>query len=235
MNRVRSVAPITVCLLYALYPICRIISAVCGYDFTLRNYPVFIVALAVVSVIAAVLLLSRKILLTKVQAVCSALLPPLSAINGLFLMIDSRWNASVLFALVCFGCSVLILVNFAQPRPLKIISAILSVLLVLFLLLSALILHVFVNFVNKTIVKTVTSPQNTYIAKVIDSDQGALGGNTLVDVWNCEKTVDLFLCKFSKSPIRVYTGKWGEAENMQIIWKEEHILRINSKEYEINV
>lgn len=80
--------------------------------------------------------------------------------------------------------------------------------------------------------KTVESPSGKYYAQVIDSDQGALGGDTLVDVYqDCEKTALIF--KVDKKPQRVYSGDWGEFENMQIDWKDDNCLVINSVEYEI--
>lgn len=234
LKRILSVSPMILCILYAFFPIFRIIGAVCGYDFILRNYPVSMVALTVVSIIAAVLLLSLKISLNKVQTVFSVLLPPLSAVNGLFFVLDSGWGFTILFALICYGCSIVILVKFAHHSALKIISAVLSVLLILLLLFSTLIQFIFKDFGLKTVVKSVASPQNTYVTEVIDSDQGALGGATIVNVWSNGKGIDLFFCKFSKSPVCVYTGDWGEFKDMQISWKDEHTLIINTREYYIN-
>lgn len=234
MKRILSASPMIVCILYAIFPVCRIVSAICGYDFVLRNYPVSVVFLAVASIIVSVLLLSLKISLNKVQMLFSALLPPISAINGLFFALDGGWEATAFFTLICYGCSIVILAKFAHPFALKIISAVLSVSLVLLLLFSTWIISIFGDLGLKTVVKSVTSPQNTYTAEVIDDNQGALGGNTLVNVWNNGKMIDLFICKFSQLPIRVYTGNWGEFNNMKISWKNEHTLIINSREYYIN-
>jgi hypothetical protein len=84
------------------------------------------------------------------------------------------------------------------------------------------------------VVKSVTSPQNVYVAEVIDSDQGALGGDTFVTVQNLSKTINLFVVKFSKAPVSIYSGEWGEFKNMQIQWEDEHRLTINGKEYYID-
>ena len=61
-----------------------------------------------------------------------------------------------------------------------------------------------------------------------------MGGATLVDVKiTNNKSINLLICEFSKSPIRVYAGDWGEFINMQISWKDENALIINNKEYYI--
>lgn len=223
-----------ICILYALVPLGRIVGAICGYDLVLCDYPIFIVSLTVLSVIATVLLLFLKISLGKVQIVFSALLPSLSAVNGLFLVLDSPWRATIFFALICFGCSIIILVQVAHHFALKTISVVFSVFLILLLLFSPLMNYIFGDLGLKTTVKSASSPQHTYTAKIIDSNQGALGGNTIVNVWNNRKVTDLFICKFLKSPVSVYTGNWGESDNMQISWENEHTLIINSREYVID-
>ncbi len=179
-------------------------------------------------------MLYLKISLNKTHEVFSALLLPMSAINGLFFIFYSDWKATLAFALICCGCSIALLFKFAYPIALKITSAILSILLILFLVFFAYIYLTIQDFGCHTVVKSITSPENTYIAEVIASDQGALGGDTLVDVRNNSKPINLLICNISKSPIRVYSGHWGEFENMKISWKDEHTLLINSKEYFIN-
>ena len=86
---------------------------------------------------------------------------------------------------------------------------------------------IFRNFGENTVVQTVESPDGAYYAEVIDSDQGALGGDTIVDVY--EKV----FFNISKKSQRVYQGDWGEFRDMEIYWKDEHCLVINSTEYTI--
>lgn len=89
----------------------------------------------------------------------------------------------------------------------------------------------FGNFAQDTLVKSIESPNGVYYAEVIDNDQGALGGNTYVDVY--ENVVDAMIFKVSKKPQRVYHGKWGEFENMKIYWNDENCLVINSVKHTI--
>ncbi len=91
---------------------------------------------------------------------------------------------------------------------------------------------IFFNIGQNTVVKTVESPSGKYYAQVIDSDQGALGGDTFVDVYE-KSRINAVILKVEKVPQRVYTGDWGEFENMQIYWKDDGCLVINSNEYEI--
>lgn len=75
-----------------------------------------------------------------------------------------------------------------------------------------------------TVVMTLESPDGTYVAHVIDNDQGALGGATIVKV---QKT------KGFKKSRRIYIGEWGEHRTMDIYWKDDRCLVINGVEYPI--
>ena len=81
-------------------------------------------------------------------------------------------------------------------------------------------------------VKTVESPAGAYCAQVIDSDQGAMGGNTHVEVTE-KSRLDLILFRIEKEPERVYSGEYGEYETMEIYWKDDACLVINGVEYEM--
>ena len=80
------------------------------------------------------------------------------------------------------------------------------------------------NIGTKTVVQTLPSPDGTYEARVIDVDEGALGGSTIVEV---ERNGWL------ARPKRIYLGEWGEYETMEIYWKNDDCLVINGKEYSV--
>lgn len=81
---------------------------------------------------------------------------------------------------------------------------------------------------ENTVVMTQESPEGTYFVQVIDSDQGALGGATLVEVYENRKIFGRY-----KKVERVYMGEWGEWQTMNIYWKDEHCLVINDREYRV--
>ena len=102
------------------------------------------------------------------------------------------------------------------------------ILLILFLLcLPFFLLALSLRPVN-TVVKTLDSPGGTYYAQVIESNHGALGGATYVEVYKSRGFLG-----WHKKVDRVYTGKWSEAQNMDIYWKDDRCLVINGAEYPI--
>ena len=130
------------------------------------------------------------------------------------------------------GCCCYLTVKYGKPLALKVVALVLSVLMILPICFFSFIALIFGNIAQNTVVQTVASPNGKYYAQVIDSNQGALGGDTLVVV-NQSCRINLILFKVEKKPQRVYLGDWGEFKNMQINWKDNNCLVINSVEYEI--
>jgi hypothetical protein len=86
------------------------------------------------------------------------------------------------------------------------------------------------NLGHNTIVRQETSPDESYTAVLIASDQGALGGDTIVNIeYNTTKIIG-----YGRFEKRLYTGDWEEFETMCIEWKDDHTLLINGKSYSID-
>ena len=134
--------------------------------------------------------------------------------------------------LVLLCCAFFLIYEHGRSKVIKTVFGILSLLCICFFCVVLFFRLLFGNFGENAVVKTVESPNKEYYAEVIDSDQGALGGNTFVDVYEKSiiKTPILTVCK---KPKRIYSGKWGEYKKMQIYWKDDTCLVINSVEYKI--
>ncbi len=77
----------------------------------------------------------------------------------------------------------------------------------------------------------IESPDGSRWAVLIESDQGALGGATIVRVE--EKPTKILFFTIPGKTERVYLGPWGEHEFLKLEWKNEKILLIDGKEYAI--
>ena len=90
-----------------------------------------------------------------------------------------------------------------------------------------------VGFTETKTLQTLISPDTLNVAYVIEHDAGATGGSTMVDVYeNFE--LDLLLFEIKKIGKRLYDGDWGEGRNMEVYWKDNDTLVINSIEYNIS-
>ncbi len=227
---------ILMCLLFALtilYPAGVIITACLGYSFELISVSAFAIVLAALSVCIIVLdLICKNTLENKVMRILSAIITPFSLINAVFYIFECPQIWVIACVLLSAGCCCYLTIKYGKPLSLKITALVLSALMVLPIGFFSFIALIFGNIGQNTVVKTVESPNGKYYAQVIDSDQGALGGDTLVDVYEKSK-INAILFKIEKKPQRVYFGDWGEFENMQIHWKDDNCLVINFVEYEI--
>ena len=111
-----------------------------------------------------------------------------------------------------------------------IFSAVAGVLVGLFVGLTTL----FSDFGHTEVLKTLASPSETFEARVIDVDQGALGGNTLVDVRDCRFSLDMGFCVIRRRDRRVYTGPWGEGEKLEIAWRGDETLIVGGHAYQLD-
>lgn len=181
-------------------------------------------------------LVTQKFSLNKTNLAFSAVLLPVTLLNGLFFVFGATWWISVIFVLVACVCAFVIFLYYAAPRWLKIMSSVLSVFVFLILLLTiamSALFHAFGDFGSNTVVKALLSPDGAHVARVVDSDQGALGGETFVEVESTAGAVPVFLGEFKPVPVRIYTGDWGEYMDMEIFWKGNDAVIINGKEYRI--
>ena len=236
LMRIKTPYHFLICLLFAmtiLYPIGTIIAACLGYGFKLVSVPAFAVMIAVLSVYIVVMdLVFKKIPETKTIQILLAVIMPLALINAAFYIFVCSQMLVIVSALFFTGCCCFLTVKYGKPLVLKIVALALSALMVFPVGFVSYIALIFGNIGQNTVVQTVESPGRKYYAQVVDSDQGALGGGTLVDVYT-KSGINFILFKIEKNPQRVYTGDWGEFEDMQIHWKNDKCLIINSVEYEI--
>lgn len=234
--RMKKAFAFSACLLFALtilYPAGIIVTARIGYRFELISVSAFAIALAVLSVCAIVLdLIGKNTLDNKVIQVLLAILTPLSFVNAILYIFACPQIWVIASVFLSAGCCCYLTVKHGQPISLKITALVLSATLILPVGFFSFIASILGNFGQDTVVKTVESPSGEYYAQVIDSDQGALGGDTHVDVYK-KSGIGLILFKIEKKPQRVYFGDWGEFIDMQIYWKDDACLVINSVEYEI--
>ena len=227
---------ILMCLLFSLtilYPAGVLITACLGYRFELISISAFAVAIAVLSVCIVILdLVFKNQLESKTVQILLAVITPLSLINAVFYIFECSQIWVIASVLLSAGCCCFLTVKHGKPLALKIVALALSTLMVLPIGFFGFIALILDNLGQNTVVQTVESPSGKYYAQVIDSDQGALGGNTFVDV-NEKSGINMILFKIEKKPQRVYIGDWGEFEDMQIHWKDDGCLVIDSVEYKI--
>lgn len=220
-------------VLVVLLPGGTLLSACFGYTFELASVRAFAIVTALLSVCLVVLsLLEKEGWEGSVDKVRFALLAPLSLISAVFYMLAYSRKWVVVSVFVCIACCFWLTIKHGKPLSLKIAAFMLSALLFLPICFFGFLTLIFGDFGEKTVVQSVESPSGAYYAEVVSDDQGALGGATLVNVYE-NKGINALVFKISKKPQRVYFGRYYEYENMKIYWKDDKCLVINSASYAI--
>lgn len=224
-------------VLTILYPAGTLIAACFGYNFELISILAFsgIIAFLSVCTVACTLILElvfKNMDESKRIRVILTVITPLSLLNSVLYILECPKIFVVISAFVSAGCCFFLTVKHGRPVVLKIATLVLSGLMVLPIGYFCFIALIFGNIGQNTVMQTAESPSGKYYAQVIDCDLGALGGDTLVHVYE-KGGINAFIFKIEKKPQRVYSGDWGEFKDMKIYWKDDGCLVINSAEYEI--
>lgn len=230
MRKTISVLGCILFFLVALLPLGTLLCACFGCLFQLVSIPFFAVVTAFLSLCLVIMSLTAKGTENSgTGQVLFALLSPLSLLSGFLCILECGSILVIICVVICIGCCIFLTANNGKPLALKIIASVLSAVLVLPVGFFGFISLVFGGVAVNTVVKTLESPSGTYYAQVVDSDQGAMGGDTFVDVY--EKVADLLVFRISKKPERVYQGDWRAYQNMEIYWEDDNCLIINSVQY----
>ncbi len=216
-------------IVFSLFlPLLTLVFYCIGYTVSLFSYTAFSVILALIFLAYLWICNNEEV------AKPLAFLPLFSLFNLAVYVYKSKSVVVIICMGICFICSAIIAEKACRSPKAKIASVLTSAALSVPILIFSFAVAAFGNFGVNTVVDTISSPNKTYYAEIIDSDQGALGGDTVVYVHKTDK-LNLLVMTVSKTPQRVYLGEWKEYESMQIQWKSEQVLSINSKEYYIEI
>lgn len=219
-------AVLCVCLLSV--PVLMLFLWAFGYALLFRYPTAFLCAMSVLAAAALVAVYIQKPIFSKAETVFAVFLPTAALFCGLKAAKSDSGVFAWLFAGILLVCCAVLLIKILPRALWKFLAAGFEMLLCGFFLLDMFFTVVFLGITCNTVVRTVPSPQNTYVAEVIDSNQGALGGDTFVEVRKTASANVLFFTAQSRS-VRVYEGEWGELETMETVWVDENTLLVNNE------
>lgn len=235
MKNKRSVIVYFLAVINGLYPLLCLISYFFGYSVYLSFSVVYTLWLAVIFIYSNYFIkINEEAEFSKSARICAAFLPLITAVNlGVYVFEYGSLPIALIMG-VCLIFAAVIAEKVLESNKSKVLSVVSSG----FICLVAVVLSFFAvsssYLFTKRVEKFILSPDRTYYAEVINVDQGALGGDTVVYVHRSRGT-NLFFLSFNKIPQKVYIGEWGEYKTMQIEWKNENCLVIDSKEYDIEL
>ena len=230
MKKVLSVLVWILLVLLAFVPLGVGVTAIFGYSFVLANYWAFAIAeIAVAAVLVLLSLISKETVDDKISQVLFALITPCALINTAFYVKQCGTTWLVLSLLLCIGCGYLT-IRHGKPLSVRAGALVLTAALVLPVCLICVLLNAIGNAQVQHVVKSVDSPNGVYYAQIINSDQGDMGGDTIVKIYSC-KELDAGFFKISKKPLVIYIGEEDEYKTMELEWINDERLLIDAKEY----
>ena len=178
-------------------------------------------------------MLKEKYIATKKEQLFLWFSPLFSIIISFYAILKNASLIAVLLLSVLFVCSVVMCLALFNTTAKKIIAGTMGIIAIFIFAPVLLFVSLFGNFGENTVVKSAVSPNGKLRAEVVANSQGALGGDTIVRVYD-DVELDLVVFEIKKHPKTVYIGEWGEFDFTQIEWKDDECLIIDEIEYAIN-
>ncbi len=221
-------------IMYGFYPIVSLIAHFLGYYFILADSLIFAMLLNILSIIGIVFaLIDQEKKLLKVQFIFLLAMPFMVLLYWISSIFFSSPKVIIYSALFCFFTSLFFLFRYIKPSNVHFFGWVMYSICIFLSCNLAFLTAIFGSIGKDTVLYSLKSPDKIYESQLIDSNQGALGGYTLVQVFNTTKRIDLFFFKFWKKPYLAYIGEWGEFETTRMEWEAEHTLYINGKSRKI--
>lgn len=161
------------------------------------------------------------------------LLPVLTGLAVLSTALLGDCVINTLLMLSWFGCAVTLALRSAETTLFMVLQSAVTILFSLAIFFLVFFQATFGQIGCTEIVRTLPSPDGTYCAHLINSDQGALGGDTLVEVHDTRYSLDLFFFQVRRESRLVYLGEWGEFQTMDLSWKDDQTLMIDGTIYPV--
>lgn len=239
MKRLFEITQWILIFIICLLPVGVGLSALFGYNFTLKSYPAFAIVSLTLAVGVFVLFILRRNDNEKAFPVSFfCIVTPVSVINAVLYMLDDiknwYWISFVLLActVVCFYFTVVSSAKKVSKIVSLITAGVIAVPVIFIGVFSVFLSLVFGDVGENQVVSRIENADKSYYAIVVSSDQGALGGDTFVNVFK-KIEIDAVIFKVTDMPDTVYKGEFGEYEDMDIYWKDNRCLVINDEEYKI--
>jgi len=218
----------------SVLPVLKLIALFFGWQLSVLNGLAFAVPMAVVSVTAAAIYIKGKgdADIGKCECFCTSIALPLSLID--FLILPAFQSVAMVVATVvnCLGCLAIYLCC-RGSKGLRKFTTIAAVALTVAVVGVSLLHVVFSDFGITEVVRSEASPDGTYTANVINIDQGALGGDSVVRVQRL-KLFGIPLDDVVCLDRRVWLGDWGTTHLIGMHWVDDDTLMIEGEEQDFH-
>jgi len=241
MKKIITILGYTLSALLTVLPVGTALTSCFNLVFELRSYCIFAIVTALLAIALTIISFIHKTPVGKKHlAVIFAASAPLSLVNAVFFIFKCGYRiddplllVTAISMLLCIISCCCLSSKHGKPIAFKITAMIISLLLLIPIIFLSFMFTLFDNISEDTVIKSVDSPSGKYCAQLIDNNQGALGGATLVKVYS-NRRFEALTFTISKKPQTVHIGPWNEnIENIDIYWDNDEFLYVGSEVYDI--
>ena len=229
MRKYEKALCIALSVMNMFLPIGSLLLLIFGYKITMRGNEYFALVTLILSIALIVLSAGTgKYDREGVMAVLYPLLAPGSFISTVFYCRYSSLIALSFMLISSFCCFYLSLLYSNRGRGFREASGIISGLMILPVLAICFFSVLFGNFGEDILLKSKLSPDGKYIAEAIYSDQGALGGDGVIEVSKAAE-LDLGILIIEGRQKNVYIGEFWDGSNIAMQWQDNNSLIVEGK------
>ena len=220
---------------YSLHLIIAILAILSGLllfirilGFTLVFSPrADVVASSIISIIILVLTvfgIVKKCERPKMPGIIYGLLPGLAI--AFILLISNAMDGYSYFVLafITLVCSMTLFFTGTSYLLTKILLGIVYSLVIIPMIFILFLMTVLPPFGHNEVEQSALSPSGYHKAEIWSNSQGALGGATWIYLTCQSDHVNLIFAQLERRPVRVYSGRWGEFERMNLNWRTDDLL-----------
>ncbi len=240
MEKIKSNINLLIAASTIFFSVLNFIINEVDYMYRPKSYIMFFVIYLVLCSIFTYFSIKYKNYAFKLSGRLASFMPLISLVYLITLLfcfdfkIDNRMNNifyyELLFA-ISLSSSLVIFFAYNKIKWLKICVAVIVGIFAMYFLQILFLSMVLSNFGENTVVHTAKSPDNTYIAWVVSSDQGALGGSTEVYVRNTKKDIPFVSGMLKTESKNLWSGRWGT--EVTLCWEDDDTLMIDGKSYDV--
>ncbi len=228
------VIPIVLCVLFIILPIFEFVAYSNNLDFSLYNEKAIVITESVLAVGSAIAIFIMRQRYNWVGQLFVILLLPITVANA-FCFVNGEWDKSIFVSLIMVVAVLAIYLFFVPDSIPKALSAIISVLLAVGIVVTYVMFVIFLpKAFPRDVQKELPSPEGTYVAEVMLYTENPIEGEkTVVEVYQVGPQKKAVLGRYDYRPTEIYKGEDYEIETIVIEWKDDSTLVIAGEEYPI--
>ncbi len=232
MKILKLAIPIALCVIFLIVPLFELVGLLNGLDFNLYNEMVIGIVQTVLAVAALVGLLILKPEYGWTGIIFLMLALPISLLNAMC-FVGGSWVGSIFLAIIWCGCILTLYIRFVPDNAFKAMSAVLSVLITVAIVVIYLWGLVSGFMGSDTVEETIPSPNGKYVLE-ITTEESLLSSKMAVKVRLASPVSGALLGDYSADAVTVYEGEPHEADTAKIEWKNESTIVIDGNEYVVS-